>query len=363
MTMTTTTSAINWFEPLIDDQDIESVRRVVASGFVNEGPENRAFEKDICSYFNVPFAVTTPSCTMALALAVMAHGIGHGDKVLVPAVTFIGTASAVRLAGADVVLVDVDPNTFTMDPNDARRKITKDVKAMIPVHLTGRAANLSALKTLAKEFDLTVIEDAAEALGSKNAAGWLGAQSDAGCFSLAPTKIITSGQGGFVITHSEAIRDQLIRLRDHGRLSRSSDIHPVTGFNFKVTDMQAALARSQWKKLDARIARAREIDQRYQEGLKDCPEIVFTERPAHGYLMWPDFKCAFRDDLVANLQKEKIHLRPYWPSLNAQPAYHDESAFPGAYEACHQACWLPCSPGMSDRDIDRVIEAIRKIAA
>lgn len=360
--MVNSTSSIPWFEPLIDDQDIESVRRVVASGFVNEGPENRGFEKDICSYFNVPYAVTTPSCTMALALSVMALGIGHGDKVLVPAVTFIGTASAVRLAGAEVVLVDVNPNTFTMDPADARRKITPDVKAIIPVHLTGRAADLSAIKKLAGEFKLNVIEDAAESLGSKDANGWLGAQSDAGCFSLAPTKIITSGQGGFVITHSETVRDQLIRLRDHGRLSRSSDIHPVTGFNFKVTDMQAALARSQWKKLDARITRANEIDRRYMDGLADCPGIIFTERPKHGYLMWPDFKCTFRDELVTKLLQDKITLRPYWPSLNVQPAYQDDSAFPGADEACHQACWLPCSPGITNQEIDRVIAAIRNFA-
>jgi len=358
----TSNSSIPWFEPLLDDQDIESVRRVVASGFVNEGPENRGFEKDICAYFNVPYAVTTPSCTMALALSVMALGIGHGDKVLVPAVTFIGTASAVRLAGAEVVLVDVNPNTFTMDPADARRKITPDVKAIIPVHLTGRAADLAAINKLAAEFKLKVIEDAAEALGSKDANGWLGAQSDAGCFSLAPTKIITSGQGGFVITHSEVVRDQLIRLRDHGRLSRSSDVHPVTGFNFKVTDMQAALARSQWKKLDARIARANEIDRRYMSGLAGCTGIVFTERPAHGYLMWPDFKCTYRDELVAHLLKEKITLRPYWPSLNVQPAYQDDRAFPGAYETCHHACWLPCSPGITNQEIDRVIESIRNFS-
>jgi len=357
--MVTSASSIPWFEPLIDDQDIDSVRRVVASGFVNEGPENRGFEKDICAYFDVPYAVTTPNCTTALALSVMALGIGHGDKVLVPAVTFIGTASAVRLAGAEVVLVDVNPNTFTMDTADARRKITPDVKAIIPVHLTGRAADLSAIKTLAAEFKLKVIEDAAESLGSRDANGWLGAQSDAGCFSLAPTKIITSGQGGFVITHSEAVRDQLIRLRDHGRLSRSSDIHPVTGFNFKVTDMQAALARSQWKKLDSRIARAVEIDRQYMEGLADCPGIIFTERPANGYLMWPDFKCTFRDELVAKLLQDKITLRPYWPSLNVQPAYKDDSAFPGADETCHQACWLPCSPGITHQEIDRVIAAIR----
>lgn len=354
---------IPWFEPLIDEQDVDAVRRVVASGFVNEGPENRSFEKEVCGYFDVPYAVTTPSCTLAIALALMAHGVGHGDKVLVPSVTFVGTASAVRLTGAEVVLVDVTPDTFVMDVDDLRRKIARGIKAIVPVHLTGRAANLPAIKDLASKHGIHVIEDAAEALGSRDARGWLGAQADAGCFSFAPTKIITAGQGGFVITRHETIRDNLIRLRDHGRLSRSSDVHPVTGYNFKVTDMQAALARSQWKKLDARIARAKEIDRIYVDGLAGCPDIEFTERPAHGYLMWPDFKSARRDEIVSALREKNIHLRPYWPALHLQPAYRDTSPFPGADDACHRACWLPCSPGITDAQIGRVIEAIKKVLA
>ncbi len=347
-------SSIPWFEPWLDADDVEAVRRVVASGFVNEGPENRAFEKDLCAYFGVPYAVTTPSCTMALALSVMALGIGPGDAVLVPAVTFIGTASAVRLAGAEVILVDVDTETFTIDVSDARRKLKPHVKAIIPVHLTGRSADMTAIRALATEHKLAVIEDAAEATGSRNAAGWLGAQSDAGCFSLAPTKIITSGQGGFVLTHREDVRDNLIRLRDHGRLSRSSDVHPVTGFNFKVTDMQAGLARSQWRKLDARIRRAQEIDHLYQSELAGHPAIRFTARPEHGYLMWPDFVSERRDQLVDAAKAVGIHLRPYWPPIHQQPAYATGTSLPGAETVCRTASWLPCSPAISDDQIRRV---------
>lgn len=350
---------IPWFEPALDADDVSAVAASIATGFVNEGPENRAFEQELCSYFNVPFAITTPSCTTAIALALMAHGIGHGDSVLVPAVTFIGTASAVRLAGAEVILTDVDPVSFTMDAKDARAKINHRVKAIIPVHLTGRAADLKAIRELAADAGLIVIEDAAEALGSRNLTGLLGTQSDAGCFSLAPTKIITSGQGGFILTAKSHIRDQLIRLRDHGRLSRASDIHPVTGFNFKVTDMQAALARSQWKKLDGRIKRAIEIDRRYQQGLDGCPDIIFTKRPDCGYLMWPDFKCHSRDKLVRHLLSKNIHLRPFWPALHMQPAYRTAGAFPGADETSATACWLPCSPSLTDEEIDRVVNEIR----
>lgn len=350
---------IPWFEPLIDSADTEAVTKTVASGFVNEGPENRAFEKDLCAYFGVPFALSAPSCTMALALSLKALGIGHGDTVLVPAVTFIGTASAVRLTGAEVILVDVDPNTFVMDPADAARKVKPSTKAIMPVHLVGRSADLHALRAIAKPRGLHIVEDAAEAMGSRNADGFLGAQSEAGCFSLAPTKTITSGQGGFILTHSEAVRDNVIRLKDHGRLSRASDVHPVTGFNFKVTDMQAALARSQFKKLDARIARARAIDARYVNGLTGVGDLVFTARPKEGFLMWPDFKSKRRDALAAHLKTRGITLRPYWPALHTQPAYADPTPFPGATEAMHEACWLPCSPAITDAQIDFVIAETR----
>lgn len=354
------TADIPWFEPLLDEADANAVRTVVARGFVNEGPENRKFEEELCAYFGVPFAVSTPSGTTALALSLMAMGIGHGDAVLVPAVTFIGTASAVRLAGAEVVLVDVDPHTFTIDIEDATRKIKSNVKAVIPVHLTGRAADLQGIRSLAKQFGIRVIEDAAEALGSRDANGWLGAQSDAGCFSLAPTKIITSGQGGFILTRREEIRDNLVRLRDHGRLSRSSDLHPITGFNFKVTDMQAALARSQWRKLDARIARVRTIDNLYRRELAGLPGIEFTARPEHGYLMWPDFKAQRRDAIVGHCLENRIHLRPYWPALHFQPAYASGQSLPGAEEACRTACWLPCSPSIRNDQITLVTETIRR---
>jgi len=351
---------IPWFEPVLDEADVVAVRDVVARGFVNEGPENRAFEKELCAYFGVPFAVTTPSCTIALALALIAHGIGHGDSVLVPSITFIGTASAVKLTGAEVVLVDVDPQTFVMNPEHARKRLRADTKAIIPVHLTGRAADLNALKALCREHNLVLIEDSAEALGSKNEYGWLGTQSDAGCFSFAPTKIITSGQGGFVITHSELIRDNLIRLRDHGRLSRSSDVHPVVGYNFKVTDMQGALGRSQFRKLSSRIDRAKQIDALYVEGMKTIPGLIVTPRPSKGYLAWPDFKSPRRDAIVAAMKRDGITLRPYWPALHRQPAYQDDPGlFPGAEHVCEQACWLPCSPNITDDQINCVLEKLR----
>jgi len=352
---------IPWFEPAFDGADIEAVAQVVRDGFVNEGPKNREFEKLVSEFFDVPFACTTPSCTMAIALSLMALGIKPGESVLVPDITFIGTASAVRLAGAEPVLVDVDPQTFNMDPGSAAERIRPDTRAIVAVHLNGRSADMDALGKLASEHDLKLIEDAAEALASRNASGYLGTQSDAGCFSFAPTKIITSGQGGFILTRSQETRDNIVRLKDHGRLSRASDVHPVTGFNFKVTDMQMALALSQWNKLAGRIERSRTVDRRYVDGLSDIAEIEFTARPEHGgYLMWPDFKCDARDKLVEHAKNSNIILRPFWPALHRQPAYEaDEKDFPGAVDACTHACWLPSSPAMTDAQIDRIIETIR----
>lgn len=351
---------IPWFEPCLDADDAEAVRQQVLKGFVNEGPANREFEAHLVKYFGVPHACTTPSCTMALALSLMALGIKHGDTVLVPDITFIGTASAVRLAGAEPILVDISPTDFNMSLTDAVRRLKPTTRAIIVVHLNGRPADLAAFQKLCREKGLALVEDCAEALASKNAAGYLGTQSDAGCFSFAPTKVITSGQGGFILTRRQDVRDNIVRLKDHGRLSRASDVHPVTGFNFKVTDLQAALAISQWKKLEPRIARAREIDARYTAGLKGLPELEFPARPAHdGYMMWPDFKMERRDELVKHLLDQGITPRPFWPALHMQPAYASSEAYPGAMDATKHACWLPCSPAITDAQIDRVILAIR----
>lgn len=356
-----TPSTIPWFEPSLDRADEQAVAEVVRAGFVNEGPKTRAFEAELCRFFGVPHAVAVPNCTTSIALSLMALGIGKGDTVLVPDVTFVGTASAVRLAGAEPILTDVDPETFTMDPAHAARRLRPDTRAIVPVHLNGRSADLASLGELARKHGLAIVEDAAEAIGSRNPDGWLGALSDAGCFSLAPTKTITSGQGGFVLTRRQDVRDQLVRLKDHGRLSRSSDVHPVTGFNFKLTDLQAALALSQFAKLEARIRRVRDMDARYRQGLADIPGLKFPQRPSQGgYLMWPDFTSPERDALAQRLAAQGIVLRPFWPALHTQPAYRDAGPFPGAEEACRTACWLPCSPAITDEQIDRVIGAIRE---
>lgn len=352
---------IPWFEPSFDEADAEAVKQVVKNGFVNEGPGTRALEQELCEYFGVEFAITFPNCTTAIALSLMALGVGAGDTVLVPDITFIGTASAVRLARAEPILVDIDPLTFTIDPDDAKRRLQISTKAIIPVHLNGRSADLTALRGLAQEKALLVIEDAAEALGSRNKEGYLGTLSEAGCFSLAPTKIITSGQGGFVLTNCQDMRDNLVRLKDHGRTSRSSDEHPQTGFNFKFTDLQAGLAFSQLKKLDTRIKRSIAIDKRYKKGLCDIKEIEFPPRPCQGgYLMWPDFKSSKRDQLVQHLkERHHISLRPFWPPLHMQPAYKSTATYHGATEASRNGCWLPCSPGITDEQIERVITTVR----
>jgi dTDP-4-amino-4,6-dideoxygalactose transaminase len=291
----------------------------------------------------------------------MAAGVGLGDTVIIPDLTFIGTASAVRLAGADPILADIDPHTFVLDTEDAAKKLKRTTKAILPVHLNGRSADMRAIRALAKEKGLAVIEDAAEAIASKNKAGYLGTQSDAGCFSLAPTKIITSGQGGFVLTDRKDIFENLIRLKDHGRLSRDSDEHPVTGFNFKFTDLQASLALSQWQKLPLRIERVKQIDRLYREGLEDIDGLSFPTRPGEdGYLMWPDFTSSKRDELYTWLLDQGITLRPFWPPIHTQKAYAAKGPFPGAEEACSTACWLPCSPGMTNDETQRVITTIRR---
>ena len=360
--------AITWFEPSLDHDDAEAVAFQVEQGRVNQGPVTRQFEETVAEWFNSRFddsvnghpicCVATPSGTTAIALALMALGIGPGDGVLIPDLTFVGTASAVKLCGAEPVLCDVDPVTLTLDVS---RVTARGLSAIVPVYLNGRTPDMSRIRRYAEKNDLVIVEDCAEALSNEIGHGYDIVEGQAACFSLAPTKTITSGQGGFVLTADKDVRDRIIRLKDHGRLDRSSDRHEMVGYNFKWTDIQAALALSQWEKLDRRIARAKEIDRKYRDGLRNVTDVSFLPRPYYGHLMWPDLMTPKRDELVAAMREKGIQLRPFWPPLPSQPAYQsDPKLFPAATWASRCGTWLPCGPDIANDEIDLVIDEIRE---
>jgi perosamine synthetase len=249
---------IPWWQPQCGKEELKEVEKVIKSNFLNEGDVTARFEEEFADFCCADYGVAVTNGTSALALSLMAYGIGQGDEVLVPDFTFIATVNAVTLTGAKPVLCDISPFDFNIDPY--RLEVTSRTKAIIPVHINGRLANMEVIRKIAKEYNLKIVVDACEAIGCK--------VEETACFSFAPTKIITTGQGGIIVTNDPELHLRLKELKNQGRPMRGSggdDVHPSIGFNFRMTNLQAAVGIAQLDKLYKRLARMREIYQIYAE--------------------------------------------------------------------------------------------------
>lgn len=357
---------MQWWEPRMGEAEKRRLCAVIDSGFPNDGELSREFERRIAALCGTPYAVAVTSGTAALFLALAACGIGPGDEVIVPDLTFIATANAVRLAGAVPVLADIDETSLCLCPESFEKNITSRTKAVIPVHVSGRSANLEMITQIAHQHGIKVIEDAAEALGSGRAGRWLGSFGDAGCFSFTANKIITTGQGGMVITHSREIYDRLRELKDHGRRERGTggaDRHDVLGYNFKFTDLQAAMGLAQLDDLEARRKKLSSLYNLYSEKLSNIPDfrlpgfnLTEGESP-----LWIDAVARNRDALCAHLDTEAIPYRKFWFPLHTQKPYLAVAAhFPVASSVSGQAFWLASSLNLSEENVDFISRSIRE---
>jgi perosamine synthetase len=270
------------------------------------------------------------------------------------------------LAGGKPVLVDVDPATLNIDVDAVSRAITPRTRAIVPVHVSGRAANMNALSDLARARHLVVVEDAAEALCSKHDGRFLGTHGHAGCFSFSPNKTITTGQGGMIVTDDAALHGRLRELKDQGRPVRGTggdDVHPAVGFNFKLTNLQAAVGIGQLSYLRPRLNRQREIYCEYMQGLQDIDDIRLP-----GFLLdegelpqWTDALCERRDELDAFLRSRDIHCRRFWFPVHTQAPYRlPDQNFPNSTDLCRRALWLPSAFSLSSEDVAFVCESIRE---
>jgi perosamine synthetase len=356
---------IDFWSPQFGSQEKSLISDVIDSGFLNDGTVTSRFERQVAELLGSKHVVATTSGTTAIFLALASVGIGVGDEVLVPDVTFIATANAVSLTGAKPVLVDIDPENLTLDPECLGRAITSRTKAIIPVHVSGRAANLSAISDLAKRYGLQVIEDAAEAFLSKYQGKYLGTLGSAGCFSLSPNKTITTGQGGLVVTDDDKLHLRLRELKDQGRTARGTggdDTHNTIGYNFKFTDLQAAIGLAQLNELPRRAARMRSMYKAYRDGLRGVEGItVISFRIEDGELpQWTDVLVDRRDDLHDHLAAQGIHGRRFWHPLHTQAPYRMPSqAFPNSSKQIPHAMWLPSAFTLSDEDVATVCVEIQ----
>lgn len=360
------TSRVPFWEPVLGEREKQLVAEILDSGFINDGTTTVEFERRIAELCGVPYAVAVTSGTAAIFLALAAHGIGPGDEVIVPDVTFIATANAVTLAGARPVLVDIEPETLCLDPSCTDAAVTSRTKAIVPVHISGRAANMPALKAIAKRHGLAIVEDAAHALGSHAFGAALGSLGDAGCFSFSPNKIITTGQGGMVITRDAAVHRRLRELKDQGRPERGTggaDIHPSVGFNFKFTNIQAAIGLAQFATLSQRLARLRRTYELYWDELAALSGVHFPgfDLGAGASPQWVDILVKEdRDGLCKHLERQGVATLKFWYPLHSQAPYSaSDEAFPVATRFAAQALWLPSSITLRDEQIRMVCSSVR----
>ena len=279
--------------------------------------------------------------------------------------TFIASANAVSMTGAVPVLVDVDPVRLTMSPDALMAAVTPRTKAIMPVHVSGRAADMVEIVRIAREHGLFVVEDAAEAFMSRTDGRYLGTIGDLGCFSFSPLKLITTGQGGMVVTDDAALHQRLRELKDQGRPRRSSGVDtviPAVGYNFKLTNLQAALGIGQLGTIEWRVEHMGRVYRAYAEGLSGQNGITLPGfRVDDGEIpIWVDALVEDREDLNAFLKERHIDCRPFWNPIHTRPSYEASALrFPHASGSLPRAIWLPSAFVLTEGDIGRVCDAIR----
>jgi perosamine synthetase len=357
---------IPWFGPELGTPERDRVAAVIASNYINDGSVTREFEQHIAELVGCRYCVAVTSGTVAISLALLALGIGPGDEVLVPDLTFVATANAARMIGAKVKLVDVEPRRFTIDVDKAAAAIGPDTRAIIPVDVNGRGADYDALCALGEARHLRIVCDAAEGLGSKYRGRAIGSFGDAACFSFSASKTVTSGQGGIVATNSESVYFRLRELKDQGRRhggSGGDDLHPMMGFNFKYTNIQAAIGLAQLDRFEQRIAHFAERDSWYRELLSDCPGITFPPQPnwEGEVLQWTDVMCSDRPLVQRALREAGIDARAFWFPVHRQEPYKaEDSEFPNSIEISQRGLWLPSSFSLTRSEAERVSQVVRR---
>jgi perosamine synthetase len=366
----------------IDEADIAAVVDVLRSDWLTTGPVVAAFEKAVAEYLGAREAVAVNSGTAALHSAAFAAGIRTGDEVIVPAITFAATANCVLYLGARPVFVDVLPNTLNLDPTEVARKITPRTKAIIPVDYAGQPCDHLAIRALAERYGLTVIEDAAHALGASYQRRKVGTLHELTALSFHPVKHITTGEGGMVVTQDAELAAQMRAFRSHGvtrdfkqRAEASSWVYEMValGYNYRLPDLNCALGLSQLGKLNGWLARRREIAAHYAAAFATVPEIepleVLPDRESawHLYVIRLNLELlrVGRAEVFKALRAENIGVNVHYVPVPWHPHYqtlgYAKGQWPVAESAYERLISLPIFPKMSDRDVDDVVSACGKI--
>jgi len=353
-------------QPSIGQKEIEYVTDAVKSGWVSSlGKYIDLFEEKFSEYCGTKYAVATSNGTTALHLTLVSLGITENDEVIIPDFTFVATGSAVKYIGAKVVTVDVEEDTLCIDPIAIDKAITAKTKAIIPVHLYGHSADMVAINKIAKKHNLFVIEDAAEAHGAEEHGHKVGGLSNAGVFSFYGNKIITSGEGGMITTNDEALYLKLKRLRDHAMSKDKRYWHDEVGFNYRMTNLQAALGVAQFERIDEILAKKKEIFEWYFDELKDVDNLKLNfQKNNYKNVYWMicieiiGYQEKERNILLEQLKEKGIDGRPFFYPVSDMPMY-DDTDTPITHKVYQRGINLPSYFDLKKEQVKYICEQLR----
>jgi len=367
-------------KPYLTERDAAEAAQTVMTGWVAQGPRVKEFETKFSEYTGANYAVAISNCTAALHLCMIASGIGPGDEVICPSMSYIATANSIRYTGAKVVFAEVDPVNFNLDPADVERRITLRTKAILVAHQLGMPADIDSFKKICERHNIKLIEDAACATGSSYKGKKIGSHSELVCFSFHPRKVITTGEGGMITTSSETLRDRLSLLRQHAMASSAIDRHSSTdklsedhielGYNYRMTDIQAAVGIVQLERLDAIIKERRLIAQEYILGLSEIEWIGLPLEEDGYYSNYQSFALRIqpgspisRNELMSILGENGISTRKGVMTAHRETAYKDncnDVSLPVSEEASDNSLMIPLYAPMMKEDVNKVINEIKR---
>jgi perosamine synthetase len=354
--------------PSITEKEIDYVLDAIANGW-NEnwaGYLNR-FEKCFADYVGTRYALSTSSCTGALHLSLLSLAVGPGDEVIVPEVTWVATGSAVAYCGATPVFVDVQPDTWCMNPDCVKKAITPRTKVIVPVHIYGHPTDMSAIRQIADEHKLRVMEDAAPALGAEIGGKKVGGLGDIACFSFQGAKIMTTGEGGMLVSSDEELFERVKFLADHGRDKHIPFLIREVGYKYKMSNLQAAMGLAQIERIEELVGKKREIYGWYRARLQGVPGITLNaEAPWARSIYWmssivlDEGLGISRNDAIAGLKARHVDSRPFFPPMSSFPMF-EKANNPVAYRVSAQGINLPSGHNLTEEQVDQVCTALKDV--